>query len=141
MGALNPPNEAGSCALSRVDPKNPFVLVVGGGLGTFCSRLEGSGIPSRFIGDATEALAIVQKERTALVLVDVHAHGMDGLQLLQEIREISPPNGMVPFIVITASRKEEEIVRYLQAGADDCIASPFSPHVLLERIRRFMARR
>ncbi len=82
------------------------------------------------------ALELVDRERPDLVLLDVMMPGMDGFQVLKEIRRFSD----VPVIMLTAKDDELSKVMGLERGADDYITKPFSHLELLARVRTVLRR-
>lgn len=73
----------------------------------------------------------------SLVILNVMLPYTDGFQLLQQIRNRKEWEG-VPVIMLTANSQEGDIVRALEAGANDCVVKPFQPEELLARIRRLI---
>ncbi len=71
------------------------------------------------------------------MLVDVMLPGMDGFELVRELRSLGC---FVPVMMLTARRRPEDIVRGISAGADDYLAKPFDLAVLLARIRSLLRR-
>ena len=71
---------------------------------------------------AEEALRLVEADQFDLVITDIKMPGMDGLQLLQELKAFNPG---LPIIVITAYGTVESAVQALRAGAYDYITKPF----------------
>jgi len=86
--------------------------------------------------DGEEALAAVEREQPALVLLDVGLPDMDGFQVLQQIRLFSD----VPVVMLTVHDDELSKVRGLELGADDYITKPFSHLELLARVRAVLRR-
>jgi len=86
--------------------------------------------------DGEEALAAVEREQPALVLLDVGLPDMDGFQVLQQIRLFSD----VPVVMLTVHDDELNKVRGLELGADDYITKPFSHLELLARVRAVLRR-
>jgi DNA-binding NtrC family response regulator len=84
--------------------------------------LTREGYDTTTAANGAEALRLVASERFDLVVTDIKMPEMDGLQLLQEIREYEPS---LPVIVITAYGTIENAVQALRAGAYDYIAKPF----------------
>jgi len=84
--------------------------------------LTKEGYDTTTAANGAEALRLVASERFDLVVTDIKMPEMDGLQLLQEIREFEPS---LPVIVITAYGTIENAVQALRAGAYDYIAKPF----------------
>lgn len=66
-----------------------------------------------------------------LILLDFMLPGMNGIEVCTQIRHESD----VPIIMLTAKSDTEDVVRGLEAGADDYIAKPFKPAELLARVR------
>jgi DNA-binding response OmpR family regulator len=62
---------------------------------------------------------------------------IDGFELVKTIRAKADWN-KVPIIMLTAKTMEQDIVRALDAGANDFILKPFQPNELLARLRRFL---
>lgn len=90
--------------------------------------------------NASEALALMKKHKPDLVLLDDMLPGsISGLRLLEDIQSM-PEIKNIPVVMITASRKPEEVMRGLMAGAADYIIKPFDREKLVtlvrDRIRR-----
>ena len=81
--------------------------------------------------DCIEALNMFNTETHDLVLLDLMLPGMKGESVCREIRRSS----FVPIIMVTAKSGEDDVIAGLDAGADDYIIKPFSPRVLMARIR------
>ncbi len=87
-------------------------------------------------GDCGAALAAVEEEQPALIVLDLNLPGGDGLTLLPGIRQLSA----APVLVLSVRSAEEDVVRALDLGADDYLTKPFSPRTLLARIRALLRR-
>lgn len=83
-----------------------------------------------------EALGLISSYCPDIVLLDLGLPDMDGLDVLQEVREWSS----LPIIVVSARDEEKEKVRALDLGADDYITKPFGTSELLARIRAAIRR-
>jgi DNA-binding response OmpR family regulator len=91
------------------------------------------------VATAANALAGLQlavAERPEIVLLDLGLPDLDGQETLRMLRAVSP----VPIIVVTAADAESEMVRALDAGADDYIVKPFGADQLDARIRAVLRR-
>jgi DNA-binding response OmpR family regulator len=99
-------------------------------------QLEQAGYRASTAACAEDALALVQRTRPDLVLLDVGLPGMDGLEALRRLRH----DGDVPVIFVTARRRELDTILGLELGADDFITKPFNPDVLLARIKAVLRR-
>ena len=78
--------------------------------------------------------------RPDLVLLDLMLPGMDGLEICRQLRQ-APDTKDCPIIMLTAKGEEHDIVRGLELGADDYIPKPFSPQVLVARVKAVLRRR
>ncbi|MGW8319849.1 MAG: response regulator transcription factor [Candidatus Promineifilaceae bacterium] len=83
-----------------------------------------------------DGLKLFYEVRPDLILLDVMMPGMDGLEVARQIRQLSD----VPIIMITVLGRADEIVRGLDAGADDYVTKPFNTNVLLARARAALRR-
>lgn len=81
---------------------------------------------------AKEAVSLFFSLRPDLVLLDLGLPDQDGMDLLVELKELSPNT---PIIIVSARDRESEKVRALDMGADDYITKPFGVSELLARIR------
>ncbi len=75
-----------------------------------------------------------------LVLLDIMLPGMDGLEMCRRLKS-RPETAGIPIVMLTAKNEDIDIVTGLELGADDYIAKPFSPRVLIARIRAVLRRR
>lgn len=89
--------------------------------------------------NAEEGLRLISKENPKLLLLDLMLPGMDGFDVTKKIRS-SGSNSNLPIIMLTAKGEEADIVTGLELGADDYIAKPFSPRVLIARIKSVLRR-
>lgn len=95
---------------------------------------EGFAVTESARGD--EALEAFQRESPALVLLDVMLPGMDGLQVLKEIRKTSK----APVIMLTARDETFDKVLGLELGADDYVTKPFETKELVARVKAVLRR-
>ena len=87
--------------------------------------------------DGEEALdAFYSNKDIALVVLDVMMPGLNGYEVLKEIRETSG----VPVLMLTAKSAEEDELLAFGGGADDYITKPFSPRILVARINALLRR-
>jgi two-component system KDP operon response regulator KdpE len=85
---------------------------------------------------ADEALAIAQRERPALIVLDLGLPDRDGLEVCREIRRWSG----APIVVLSARAEEADKEVLFDAGADDYVTKPFSPGELRARVRAQLRR-
>ena len=86
-----------------------------------------------------DALVAVTRDKPDLVLLDVMLPGLDGLALARRIRA-TPALAATRILMLTARSENEDIVRGLEAGADDYVTKPFDRLVLLARVRAVLRR-
>lgn len=84
---------------------------------------------------AEEALAIMPGKHLDMVISDINMGGMDGLQLLTEIRGRFP---QVPVLLITAYGSISASVEAMRNGAVDYLVKPFPPQLLVETVSRYV---
>jgi two-component system KDP operon response regulator KdpE len=99
-------------------------------------NLEMEGFRVIEAGNGLQALDQVREKMPDIVLLDVMMPEMDGFETLRMIRELST----VPVIMLTVRSSEDDKVRGLDLGADDYITKPFSPRVLVSRVRAVLRR-
>jgi DNA-binding response OmpR family regulator len=87
--------------------------------------------------DGPQALAVFERERPDLVVLDVNLPRLNGFEVLKKIRSISEG---LPVMMLTVRTGEEDQVRGLDLGADDYLGKPFSPRTLLARVRALLRR-
>ena len=86
-----------------------------------------------------EGLAEARRWKPDLVLLDIMLPGLDGFTVARRIRETEGLSA-TRIIMLTARTQSEDIVRGLEAGADDYVTKPFDRLVLLARVRAVLRR-
>ena len=86
--------------------------------------------------DGLEALDAFQREQPDLAVLDINLPKLNGFDLARKLRERSK----IPVIMLTARNEEEDVVRALGIGADDYLSKPFSPKILLARVKALLRR-
>ncbi len=102
-------------------------------------NLSKEGYQTAAVGTGEEALHAVNTARPDLVLLDLMLPGVDGLEVARRLKG-DPATRDLPIIILTARAEEADIVSGLEVGADDYIPKPFSPRVLIARIRAVLRR-
>jgi two-component system phosphate regulon response regulator PhoB len=86
-----------------------------------------------------EAWKILKGQQFDLMILDLMLPGMDGLELARRMKnEDSTRN--IPIIMLSAKGEEADIVAGLELGADDYITKPFSPRIMIARVRTVLRR-
>ncbi len=86
-----------------------------------------------------KALQIAKTESVDLIVLDLMLPAIDGLEVTKRLKRDSKTE-RIPIIMVTAKGEEADVVTGLELGADDYIAKPFSPRILIARIRAVMRR-
>ncbi|MBM3513147.1 MAG: response regulator transcription factor [Alphaproteobacteria bacterium] len=99
--------------------------------------LESEGFKVVTYRDGAEALRGLTTDPTDLAILDIKMPRMDGIELLQRLREKSA----MPVIFLTSKDDEVDELHGLRMGADDYIKKPFSQRLLLERVKTVLRRK
>ena len=97
--------------------------------------LELSGYQVSVCTDGTSGLAAALDQSFNLMLLDLMLPGMDGFTICRKVREVKD----IPILMVTALGKDVDKIRGLGYGADDYIEKPFSPSVLVARVKAHLA--
>jgi DNA-binding response OmpR family regulator len=97
-------------------------------------RWPGASVTGAMTG--REGIRLVQKESPDIVILDINLPDMTGFSVLKEIRKTSA----VPVIILTVRSDDEDMLRGLEAGADDYVVKPFNYLTLLARIKAVLRR-
>ncbi len=101
--------------------------------------LEKEGYTAIGAASGEQGLICCRETKPDLVLLDVMLPGIDGFEVLRRLR--SDINGeRIPVLMLTAKGEDIDIVKGFEADADDYIAKPFSPRVLMARIKARLRR-
>jgi DNA-binding response OmpR family regulator len=129
--------------MSRAWPDNTTVLVVEDDPSTSLliqARLEMEGLKVFVAANGVEGLEVLHREAIDLITTDLMMPAMNGFRLVQEIRDLPPPKGKLPILLISSNQNEQDMIRCLAAGADDYMTKPISAQVLVERLWRMHQR-
>lgn len=102
-------------------------------------NLAQAGYRVTLAGSGEDGLKAARTKPPDLVLLDIMLPGMDGLEVCRLLASQDNTRHL-PIIMLTAKGEEADIVTGLQVGADDYITKPFSPRVLLARIKVVLRR-
>jgi len=92
-----------------------------------------------FAKTGEEGLKILKTQKANCILLDIMLPGMDGLKVIKKIKE-AEQYARTPVIMTTAKGEESDIITGLELGADDYVVKPYSPKVLIARIRAALRR-
>ena len=91
------------------------------------------------VASGEEAFGSVRRWLPALVVLDLMLPGIDGLEVCRRLKNDSR-TAAVPVIILSAKGEEADVVIGLELGADDYLTKPFSPRVLMARIKAVLRR-
>lgn len=97
---------------------------------------EQAGIPAEFVNRGDAGLRAALEGRHELVVLDVMLPGLDGFEVLRQLRKQSE----LPVIMLTARGDDVDRIVGLELGADDYLPKPFHPRELVARIRAILRR-
>lgn len=103
----------------------------------FHLKKEGFGVEIARTGRA--GLEAAQRERHDLLILDIMLPDLDGLEVCRRLKRHETARN-IPIIMVSARGEEADIVSGLELGADDYVTKPFSPRVLMARVRATLRR-
>ena len=123
-------------------PPKPHILVVEDEedileLVSYNLQKEGYQITRAMSGE--KALQSVEDDPPQLILLDLMLPEIDGLEVCRRLKR-DPETGTIPIVMLTAKGEESDIIAGLEMGADDYVTKPFSPRVLIARVRAVLRR-
>ena len=102
-------------------------------------NLEKEGFKVISATDGEKALELVSSDKPEVIILDLMLPGIDGLDVCRELKK-NDQTSSIPVIMLTAKGEESDIVIGLELGADDYITKPFSPRVLVARVKAVLRR-
>ena len=103
-------------------------------------NLDREGYRVTTVGSGEEALHHVRSNVPDLIVLDLMLPGIDGLDVCKELKN-DAQTAHIPIVMLTVKGEESDIVIGLELGADDYITKPFSPKILLARLKAVLRRR
>lgn len=98
--------------------------------------LTKEGMHSESCETAEEGLARLRTQSFDVIVLDINLPGMDGFEFLPEARKLTD----CPVLVVSARSSDEDLIAGLGHGADEYMTKPFSPKVLVARVRALLRR-
>ncbi len=124
---------------SEPSEPGPLVLVVEDEPGIadiLIAYLRRDGLRTELAADGLVALRSFRQLRPDIVLLDIHLPGMDGIDVLKNIRSDSD----TPVVMVTARADDVDKLLSLRLGADDYVVKPFTPAEVVARVRAVLRR-
>ena len=104
------------------------------------SLLEENGFQVSIAYDGAEGLSCLKEENPDLVVSDIVMPEMDGYELCRKIKEDDDLKG-IPVLLLTQLTEPEDIIKGLDAGADNFVTKPYDPKLLLSQIEYILVNR
>ncbi len=98
--------------------------------------LASEGFEAAFCADGEHAVEVFLETNPELVLLDLMLPGKDGIEVCRDIRRLAD----TPVVMLTARSDTVDVVRGLEAGADDYMVKPFKPQELVARVKARLRR-
>ncbi len=103
-------------------------------------HVDREGFSGHVVPSGRLALDAIRRKPPDLVVLDLMLPDLDGLEVCRQLRW-QPETRELPILILSAKGEEADIVSGLELGADDYVTKPFSPNVLMARIRNLLRRR
>lgn len=114
-----------------VDDSRTIRMIVKRSFNSFdCNVVEAS--------NGEEGLAVAAREKPSLIVLDITMPVMDGVTMLQKLRE-TPELNSIPVVMLTAESGRENVAFIAKLGVRDYLVKPFKEDQLLEKVRRIVA--
>jgi two-component system alkaline phosphatase synthesis response regulator PhoP len=101
--------------------------------------LDKDGFRTATANTGVEGLKLIKTDRPDMVILDLMLPEMDGLEICKKIRN-APDTALLPVLMLTAKAEESDTIIGLELGADDYVTKPFSPKVLVTRVKALFRR-
>ena len=101
--------------------------------------LEKDGFRTTIAATGRQGLTMIKTNRPDMVILDLMLPEMDGLEICKKIR-MAPDTALLPVLMLTAKAEESDTIIGLELGADDYVTKPFSPKVLVTRVKALFRR-
>jgi len=100
---------------------------------------ERAGMRARKVHNGKLALDVVRREKPDLIILDLMLPDVDGLEVCRRLKQDESTRG-IPIVMVTAKGEEADVVAGIELGAHDYVTKPFSPRVLMARLRNILRR-
>ena len=101
------------------------------------TRLRHAGYEVTLASDGEEAMKCMKKKTPRLVFLDIVMPGMDGYEVLYRMKQ-NRKTRVIPVVMITSKRDDQDVKRAISLGARDYIVKPFSPTLLVEKAKKVL---
>ena len=102
-------------------------------------HIEREGMHATIVQSGKLAIDLIRRQKPDLVILDLMLPDLDGLEVCRRMKR-SDETRSIPIVMVTAKGEESDIVAGIELGAEDYVTKPFSPKVLMARIRNVLRR-
>ena len=103
-------------------------------------NLAKAGFHVLYADNGEQALNVIKREKPELIVLDLMLPGLSGFEICKLVRK-DPKTKSLPIVMLTAKSEEDDMAAGLDLGADDYITKPFSPKILISRIKAALRRK
>lgn len=103
-------------------------------------HVEREGFRTEVIASGRVAFDVIRKHKPGVVILDLMLPDLDGLEICKRLKWDAETR-QIPILIVSAKGEESDIVTGLELGADDYVTKPFSPKVLMARLKNIVKRR
>jgi two-component system phosphate regulon response regulator PhoB len=100
---------------------------------------ERAGMRPRKVHSGRIALDVVKREKPDVIVLDLMLPDVDGLEVCRRLKQDEATRS-IPIVMVTAKGEEADVVAGIELGAHDYVTKPFSPRVLMARLRNILRR-
>ena len=102
-------------------------------------HLDREGLPNRTVHSGRLGIETIRKNQPDLVVLDLMLPDVDGFEICRRLKS-DPETKNIPIVMVTAKTEDTDVVIGIELGADDYVLKPFSPKVLIARIKSVLRR-
>jgi len=103
-------------------------------------HVEREGLRASVVHSGRLALDVIRRQKPDLVILDLMLPDLDGLEICRRLKQTDDTR-RIPILMLSAKGEEADIVTGIELGAEDYVTKPFSPRVLMARVRNVLRRR
>jgi len=100
-------------------------------------KLMQNGYQVTHVADGQAAVDAAERDHPDLIVLDIMMPNLNGIEVLRQLMSMAETRN-IPIIMLTARRKEEDVLQALQLGVEEYLVKPFSPDELLARLRKVL---
>lgn len=103
-------------------------------------HVERDGMQAKVVHSGKLGLDLIRRQKPDLVILDLMLPDVGGLEVCRRLKQADDTR-RIPILMVSAKGEESDIVAGIELGADDYVTKPFSPKVLMARVRNILRRR